>query len=208
MLMKRLFYLIALLVVAFACQATPTIPTVGATLPIGDKSEEVSGTFNLCKRTYKAMRINDNGTLSNIEVYNYLEVDTEGDYPNEISFHGLMGGINPTWITPYNSDQLYFDRRFGVGAQVGKLPDGTPVGIYPVEHVQNIDGDYSLKILREDGSIHHPDVGVNITYYGGKLPPSRSGLSLFILHGNLGELRFFCGTAKRRSHICRQLYVL
>ena len=107
--MKRLFYLIALLAVAFASQATPTIPTVGATFPTGDRNDGAPGTvFQLCKRTYKATRINDNGSLTNYEGSNYLEVYIEGKYPDECSFHGLMGGIEPKWVTPIDAEGLFF----------------------------------------------------------------------------------------------------
>lgn len=129
--MKRLFYLIALLAVAFACQATPTIPTVGATIPSGDKNDGAPGTvFQLCKRTYKAARINDNGGLSNFEGSNYLEVYIEGKYPDECSFHGMMGGIEPKWVTPIDAEGLFFSRLFYEGQKIGCLSDGTPIYIY------------------------------------------------------------------------------
>ena len=166
MLMKRLFYLIALLAVAFTCQATPTIPTVGATIPTGNKNEGAPGTvFYLCKRTYKATRINDNGTLSNLEGYNYLEVHQGSSYydPYVYSFKGLMGGIEPVWAMAWSYEWEY-SGLLGLGQQVGKLSDGSVVYIYPVEIIQNIDGKYLFKILREGATVHHPSLGV-VLYY-------------------------------------------
>lgn len=160
--MKRLINLMALLTVALACQATPSIPTVGATLPTGDKNDGAPGTvFHLCKRTYKATRINDNGTLTNFEGYNYLEV-YQGPGYCEFSYNGLMGGIEPVWATPYIPYDWLDTSLLSLGKQVGKLPDGTPIGIYPVELIQNVDGSYSFKILREGGTFHHPEIGVSI----------------------------------------------
>ncbi len=174
--MKRLFYLIALLSVAFACQATPTIPTVGATIPSGDKNDGAPGTvFQLCKRTYKAARINDNGGLSNFEGSNYLEVYIEGKYPDECSFHGMMGGIEPKWVTPIDAEGLFFSRLFYEGQKIGCLSDGTPIYIYPAELIQNTDGGYYIGVQQQGVTFHHPSRGVSIAYFGKDFLPIDQG---------------------------------